>query len=314
MTDNNSNTFLSSLFEGKNITQSSKNLYTKNLIKLNDNKPIKNLNFLTKMNVIKEKLDKYKPNTQRNYIIAIVSALKSITDKGQTKYKSLYKKYSDILDNYNKNLKDNTDKKENEKENWLSQEEVKEKYSSLFDNAMKLEKKKKLNNDDYESLLNTILLGLYVEHPPRRNKDYQKMLIVKSMPKEASENYNYLDLKTGKFIFNEYKTRSKYEKQELPINDNYMKLLKVWLKHHPLKHELKDGVYLLVDREGKSFKNVNSITNRLNRIFGKRIGSSMLRKIYLTSKYGDNAEEMKKDSEAMATSKDTISNNYIKKE
>jgi hypothetical protein len=40
----------------------------------------------------------------------------------------------------------------------------------------------------------------------------------------------------------------------------------------------------------------------LNKVFGKKVGSSMLRHIYLSGKYGNELEEMKKDAEAMGHS------------
>jgi hypothetical protein len=52
----------------------------------------------------------------------------------------------------------------------------------------------------------------------------------------------------------------------------------------------------------------------LNKIFGKKIGVSMLRAISLTDKYGKMAEDLKKDAGDMATSVDTIMNNYIKQD
>jgi hypothetical protein len=58
---------------------------------------------------------------------------------------------------------------------------------------------------------------------------------------------------------------------------------------------------------------VNAITRVLNRVFGKKIGSSMLRHIYLSDKYKDQNEEMKKDAEAMGHSLD-LQRAYIKKD
>jgi hypothetical protein len=67
----------------------------------------------------------------------------------------------------------------------------------------------------------------------------------------------------------------------------------------------------------KSFYNEDikasqEITRILNKIFGKNIGSSMLRNMYLTNKYGDMVEELKEDTSDMGTSIGTAPNNYIK--
>jgi len=56
------------------------------------------------------------------------------------------------------------------------------------------------------------------------------------------------------------------------------------------------------------------MTNILNKIFDKKIGSSMLRNMYFTNKYGSMMKEMKGDVKSMATSVDTAMNNYIKQD
>jgi len=69
---------LEEVLTNKNITESSKSLYIKNLVRLNGAE-IKNLNFLKDIEKVKTKLEPYKPNTQRTYIISIVSVLKSLS-------------------------------------------------------------------------------------------------------------------------------------------------------------------------------------------------------------------------------------------
>ena len=81
-------------FENKpDIAASSRHLYTHNLRKLNNNKEIKNLNFLSKPEIL-ERLEGLNPNTKRTYIIAIVSSLR---DRPEAKYKKLYDKFYKML-------------------------------------------------------------------------------------------------------------------------------------------------------------------------------------------------------------------------
>jgi len=56
----------------------------------------------------------------------------------------------------------------------------------------------------------------------------------------------------------------------------------------------------------------NDMTRLLNKIFNKKIGSSMLRNMYLTNKYGDMIGELKKDTKEMSTSVDVALDTYIK--
>jgi hypothetical protein len=94
--------FLNNVFEqrDKPISDSSKKLYTRKLMKLN--------------NMIKD----YKPTTQRSYIIAICTVLK------KSKHPNLYDMYFEILSNFNNQLKVRTDKSDSQKENWLSNDNI----------------------------------------------------------------------------------------------------------------------------------------------------------------------------------------------
>jgi hypothetical protein len=68
----------------------------------------------------------------------------------------------------------------------------------------------------------------------------------------------------------------------------------------------------LVDEKGNAMKISTEITKILNKIFNKKISSSMLRNIFLTDKYSGVIDELKKDTNAMSTSVNTALNNYIK--
>ena len=82
------------LFKCKDITASSLNLYKTKLTILNDNKQIKNINFLYDIENITKKINHLKPNTRRTYIIAIVSLL-ACMNKSQKVQKKLKKLYED---------------------------------------------------------------------------------------------------------------------------------------------------------------------------------------------------------------------------
>ena len=70
----------------------------------------------------------------------------------------------------------------------------------------------------------------------------------------------------------------------------------------------------LVDYEENPIMESNALTKKLNNIFDKKIGSSMLRKMYLTNKYSDVMNEMKEDAKDMGTSSSVMQTNYIKKD
>lgn len=290
------------LFKCKDLSPSSVSSYKAKLLKLNDNKPIKNLNYLSDVEKIKGVINDYKPNTQRNYIIAIASILKcSLNTNKNKKIEGIYNQYSKLLEEYNTNLKDQTMMTDTENKNWMNKEELDQTYENLKNN----------HKDNKQAFQNFLVLSLYYLQAPRRNKDYQLLKITSKYNDGLSNEFNYLDIKKRKFIFNNYKTAKKYNKQETEVNDELFQILQAYIK----TFKLRDGDFLLNDfnKTNEPFKNNNAITLILNRIFKKKVGASMLRKLYLTHKYGDQASELKEDVKAMGSSVEVANNNYIKK-
>jgi hypothetical protein len=295
----------------KNLQPSSIKLYLNNLKRLNDDKPVEDLAFLGNINDIIAKISHYKPTTQRNNIITICSVLKHFPD-----LEPLYKQYYDILLKCNEALKNHTDKTEQQLENWISQDEVMKIYTELTNKTSTLFKKKSLDKKEYDLLLDWIILSLYVLVPPRRILDYLLMVILpKSKKFVMNNNYNYIDLKNKKFIFNNYKTSGTYNQVVIDIPDVLFNVIITYLKFYPNKNDLgKEPVFLLSNYYGENLSQPNMITKILNKIFGKKISVSMLRNIYLSSKYSNKINELENDVAMMGTSSNTALNNYIKKD
>jgi hypothetical protein len=301
------------LFESlksKNITESSLKLYFNNLRRLNGGDFPKSFTFLKDVEAIIAKIADYKPNTRRTYLISIVSLLKT-----EPKQKKLYEKYYALLETYNKNLAVNNEKSDTQKENWLSQESVKKVYDDLTAEVAPMLEQKKLGTDAYNKLLSWVVLSLYTTQPPRRNLDYQLAVATNKYSTEMPTEYNYLDLGSGTWYFNNYKTKGTYKTQEIKASADMIAVINKYLKFHPLRAMLKKktgSVPLLVDASGEPFEGNNAITRILNKIFGRRIGVSMLRNIYLTDKYSGKVAELNADASQMGTSASTIQNQYIK--
>lgn len=294
------------------ISASSKKLYTHNLTRLNGSKPIVNLNFLSKKDVF-SKLDALTPNTRRTYLIAIVSCLK---DRPEKKYKTLYTKFYEPLMALNKELKDNTQKTDKVKENWVEQSAVQEKRTDLASVIDDVKNLKKVTEEQYDKLLNAVVLSLYTLQPPRRNKDYTEMFVVRGIPESTEKNYLDIDGKSWRWIFNNYKTQKKYKQVVADVPDDLKSILEVYLRFHPdaklLKKKTFEPVPFLVHYDGKPINTSTEMTRILNKIFGKKVGVSMLRASYLTDKYGDKLQQLKDDVGAMGTSVDVAQSNYIK--
>jgi hypothetical protein len=295
------NPFLQSIFEkrDKPIGESSQKLYARNLFKLNDSKEVTDLNFLKDMKHVLGIIQDYKPTTQRSFIISACVVLKNSNEK-------LYQQYYELLTTMNNGLKVRTEKTETQEDNWMSQSEIEEKLKSLEVN------KKITNKKEYAQMLHHLVLSLYVLQAPRRNIDYCLMKLSNDM---TDTNFNYLDLKNKQFIFNNYKTDHKYNTIEIPIEPDLMGVIQSYLKHHPQKSKLKNkkhDVHFLVWIDGEPINKSGDITKILNKIFGRNIGSSMLRNIYLSSKYSGMMKSLKEDTAHMGTSVDVALNTYIK--
>jgi hypothetical protein len=299
----------------RETTESTKNIYKNNIIRLNNGVEIKynkngepNLDFLKNTEEVLGKISHLKPNSQRTYLISIVSTL-----TGLKKYEKVRAIYYDMMQNYNKELKQNNTKSDTQKENWIPQSEVMEVYTALSEKALPLLSLKKVNANQWDEILSFVVLSLYCLQPPRRNKDYQMMVVIKS-PKDLGENYkdfNYYSISNPpQFLFYNYKTKGTYNLQEVPVSPELKNILAAYLKLHPCKKE--KNFFLLVDSKGQPLQQVNAITRILNSVFGKKIGVSMLRNIYLTDKFKAPVNELQNTANAMGTSSATVQSNYIK--
>lgn len=162
---------------------------------------------------------------------------------------------------------------------WLSKEELDSVYSRERDIANHIYKKKKLDMDDLQKIMNYIILSLYLLTSPRRSKDYVEMKI-----KNINSNEdNYIE--KNDFYFNQYKTSKHYGLQKEAIPKELMKILKKWIKINPTD-------YLLFDVNGNKLSS-SKLTHRLNSIFHKKLSTSGLRHLYLSHKYPNMIEEQK---------------------
>jgi hypothetical protein len=300
---------LEEILNNKKITDSSRKLYNANFVRLNDGNPVLKFDFLKDVTAIQDKLSKYKPNTQRGYIIAITSLMGDLKETNPKKYKKTYEEYYKLLTHYNTTLKDQTTQSVTEKENWITPERKQEVIDECDKIIEVIGNKRKITEEQYNKLFECLVLALYTKIPPRRNVDYQDMLIVRKNTTQDATN-NFLDVTSKKFIFNKYKTAGSYKTQSIDIPEDLMKIITLYLKHRPKVEE--DTNQFLVSFKGEPYTQNNAITRILNKIFDAKVGASMLRKLYLTNKYGTTLDELKSDVAEMGTSVDVAKNNYIK--
>lgn len=294
------------LIEKKKVKENTANTYLRNLYIVNRNQPFNNLAFLKKYGNVDIAIAPYSLNSKKNIIIAITSVLSLYKDKNS--YKKAHSYWNGILHNINKELEETRNKMNvKEKNNYMKWEDILKIKEDLKKKVEHFEDNKAISHRQFATLKKYVVLSLYTDIPPRRNRDYQECYIVYG-DKHMTPDRNYYDIKDNKFVFNQYKTSKTYGKQEIDISDNreLVKTLNLWYKFHPLtkdRYTKNLNVRLLVNYDGSPLKSVNSITRILYSIFGgKKIGSSMLRHIYLTDKYKDEMGEMRRDAEMMGHS------------
>lgn len=266
--------------------------YMQFVYKLNGSANFDDLSFLGDREKVNVYLTKYALSSRRQAIVSCVALL------------SLYKEeLPEIYAQYYQEMmapkEATTGRTEKQKDNWMEWPEV-----------VEIQQKFKPASDcvDWNKWLDYLVVSLYVLFPPRRN-EYQMMKVAKNDECAQDPNFNYIVISTQKFVFHQYKTAGTYGTQTYDIPAPLINVLFQALEHHPCDYTTK-AQFLLVRKDGSEFTTINSLTRILNRIFGNNVGSTMLRHIYITHRYGTAKKEMKKDATAMGHSVSVQQNVY----
>ena len=241
---------------------------------------------------ILEHLKGLPPNRRKT----ILSALVVISDK---------KPYRDLMlediKNYNQEIM-KQEKSPAQALSWVNTDDIKSLYEKLKDVGNFLYKKKDFNMKELQQIQDFIIVallgGLFI--PPRRSLDYCCFKI-KNIDLEKD---NYLD--KNQFVFNTYKTAKFYKQQRVDIPKDLKTIVTKWIKVNPTD-------YLLFDTNKNPLTSVK-LNQRMNKIFGKKVGVNQMRHTYLTDKYGDTISKQKQINADMTEmgSSGTQSKVYIK--
>lgn len=216
-----------------------------------------------------------------------------------------YKKKMIELGSEIKNDLSTNTKNQKQEEAWKSTGEIQSIYDDLYNRAKPfLNSKAEVSDKDLKNVIDLVLFaltsGLFIA--PRRSLDWTELRIRGDIDKEKQ---NYID--KNEFVFNTFKTSAKYPSaQRVPIPKTLKTLLTKAIKVN--KYD-----YLLVSTTGVKLTSA-SITQRLNKLFGSKTSTSMLRHIYLSNVYKDmpNIKEMKELADNMGHKLDTAFE-YVKK-
>tara|TARA_R100000654_G_scaffold24805_3_gene48000 strand:+ start:7040 stop:7996 length:957 start_codon:yes stop_codon:yes gene_type:complete len=300
-----------------NLKENTIKQYETNLRKLKKIFETDNFDFLSSPDKVKDKIKDLHYTSQRNHYNAIIVLLMALDDK---KYEKILAEYGKIRDELNDKYQEEQSSgviSEKQKENFTDMKELEGMIQKMEKELkdLKLKKKKELNKKEHALLQNYVLFSIYTRLPMRNDvagmEAITKRAYNKLTEKEKKEN-NYLVIEKNNmfFVLNKYKTARKYEELKIDIPADLKKLLRYYLKVNGM------GV-LFKSSTGKPLTR-NALTQLMiktsSKYLGKKISTTMIRKIYLSSKYGDMKEELKQDNKVMGHSMGVALNNYVKKD
>jgi hypothetical protein len=127
---------------------------------------------------------------------------------------------------------------------------------------------------------------------------------------------NYIFLNDGVLVLNRYKTRGSYGTgNEINLPNELIEIIKKWMEIRVQTYPLLSGNReLLLTKNLQPMTQVN-LTQFLNRIFQKKVSSTILRKSYLSEKYPvtRTQNEMIQDARNMQHSVSVQQSTYRKK-
>lgn len=300
-----------------NLKENTVKQYETNLNKLKKMFDTDDYGFLDSPDDVMEKIESLHYTTQRNFLNAIIVLLMALNH--DERYDKLLKEYGDLRDGFN-NKYDEENKSgiisDKQSKNFATIEEVYEMINKMGDELKPIKKKNKddITKKEMNLLQAFVLFSIYSKYPMRNDvsemeaiskRDYNKL------KEEDKKSKNYLVVhKNGMFfVLNKYKTSKKYEELKIEIDDPQVKkLLRYYLRVNGM------GV-LFKSSTGKPLTRIEiskTLLKYSQKYMGKSISSTLLRKIYLSSKYGDMKKELEKDNQIMGHSKEVALDTYVK--
>jgi len=293
--------------------------YVVNLKKLQKIYDTDGYDFLKKPDDVMDKISNLHYLSQRNILNAVIVLLMALNHD---------KKYDELLEEYGK-LRDELNDKYSEEQksgiisdkqskNFATTEEIFEMINKMADDLKPLKKKTKdeITKKEMQLLQAYTLFNIYARMPFRN--DVAGMMAInqaqyKKLSEKEKKDNNYLVVPSKGdiyFVLNKYKTSKKYEELDLPIEDKDLrKILRYYLKMNGM------GV-LFKTSTGKPLTRIELskvLLKYSEKYMNKKISTTLLRKIYLSSKYGNMKEELEKDNKVMGHSKQVALDTYVKK-
>tara|TARA_R110002096_G_scaffold17866_9_gene61516 strand:+ start:8279 stop:9241 length:963 start_codon:yes stop_codon:yes gene_type:complete len=298
----------------RKIKESSLNLYIQNLKKLNEkifgNKDVTSLDFLTNKDKVVDAICDMKPGTRKTIYASILVIM--MTKEMDEKVIQFYRdEMEELARQHSENMNSQT-KSPREKENWVELKELRKivnRYKlDITDRKLFDKDPEKLTNKEFDLIQKWVVGSLYTtdDNPPLR-LDYLMDIIsfkdFSKMTEEDKKKKNFLVIKSRNqkvFSLGDYKTSGQYGIQEIKVGKKLNSVLNRWLDIN------KSGTLLLNNK--KQPMSSNSLTKFLNKVFepsGKKLSASMLRHIFITTKFPPILDEKQEVADKMLHSVNT---------
>ena len=261
--------------------------------------------WVTDTDYVFKAIEKYKDNTRKNILNALIVVLPKDSEEFKT-YTKERDHYNQLYTDHNKARK----KTESQEKNWVEWPDYKAMVKELGQEAKALRgtlsARERVRFQDY-------LIALLYSHYPLRN-DFGDVRVItrakfKKLPASKSENYLVKDKDSFTLMLNEYKTSKTYGEKTIEMNAEVSKVIRRWFRTNKSGYLLADSTH--ADKPLGSNGITKSLARTGERKFNKRLGSSLLRHSYLSHKYADVAEEKAKDADMMGHSVE-MADGYIK--
>lgn len=280
---------------------------------LDHDEEMEDLDWLTDVEKVTDILADKHFTTLRNYLNSIIVALQ-VTEYPE----ELIKEYQSIRDEYNDQyIKENATGviSKKQEDNFATMDEINDVIKEMKN---EIDSKKLFNNDitskERALVQMYVMINILTQYPFRNDLAGMKYIKKKqynnlSLDDKKKNNYLLQDGNKYYFILNQYKTQAKYgEKKILIEKNNLPSLLRKYIP-------MLQNEFLFTSSTGKPISR-NALTQLLSKTFekylGKKISTTLLRKIYMSSKYSDTQKEMEKDAEILGHSKATGALVYTK--
>ena len=280
-----------------NLKPNSITQYVAQLRKLQSLFETDNFNFLSNPKKVAEKIDHLHYTTQRNIYNSILVYLQGTESKKDDKFINDYITIRDALNDKYAEEQQSGKVSEKQKDKLVDISEIEDMISQLDSEVKPMKKRTSFTQPEISKIRAWILFNMLVRIPTRNDASHM-IFISQSQYKKLSdkekEQNNYLVKKAGgwKFIYNQYKTSKVYKENVLDVPADLQKLLKEYITM--MKYQLGDDIFPF---------SPNAMSQLLlkysKKYMGKAISTTMIRKSYMSSKYGKLKDELEEDSKKM---------------